>query len=1189
MTSTIGIRLNLEGASQVSTGVSRVKGDLDGLGSAASSAGNMLMGAFSLTAITAFAGKLVSTQREFDVLSASLKTLAGGSEQAEREMAWLKDFAKQTPFGLNQAIQGFVKMKALGLEPTRAALTSFGNTASAMGKDLNQMIEAVADASTGEFERLKEFGIKAKKEGNNVELTFQGVTTKIKNSAEEITGYLEDIGNNQFGGAMEERAKTLDGAISSMGDSWDEMFRTISSQGAGTLIYDTVTLASGAIEDATAIIRAMGGAADDASKDIGALATMQTGLGNVFETVAVLGVNLKYILVGIGTEIGGIVAQFSAMGEAGGVFTKEGRAAWAAVGAEMRRDAEDARREVDATTARILGAREAQAQKDKERKDEPAASPRRAGKGNATGTTSKTELSDYDKLMQRLTGNLAKSTAEAEQAQHGYNKAQTDFLELAASPAWAKLTNNQRANVAVTYEQIIANEQAADAQKTLDKANTEAGQTRQKYLESLTTGLDKIRAETVAQQEATARMGLSKEAVAALDMAKLDMLATDLELQAIKAMDRNLDEQTYDALMQQAQAYRELGAAKRQGAAREMALDLEKANTDAAKKAADDWQRASEKINDTLTDALMRGFESGKDFAKNMRDTVANMFKTMVLRPVISAVLSPVSGAINGAVSSAAGSVGSSMLTSIGGSVLGNTVVGGMGGLSSGFMSGMSETLLGSQFVGPSASAAGGTIGLGAQIGAVAPYLAAAAAIFAIAKSLDDSGTYHTGGAAQYNATSGLMSGQSGAGYNIGFGRVEAGADSIKAVGGIAQALGTALDGVAVAFGQKAGYEIATAFADDTSKDGAWGALRISMAGQDLLNWESTRQSKWAPREFGDGQDGYNQYLAAVAKDTRQVLLDMDLPGWADTVLNAIGDSPSIDSLSTALTQIGQAQTVFKSFGQYMTTFATLADSSVTKLAAASGGLGALAGNMSTFVDQFYTDGEKLAVNTANVREAMGKLGFELPATRDEFKALVQAQLALGDAGADTAAGLLGLSGAFASIVPVTEAVTESVKDMTASLDDYISSNVRNSVQADYLRGLEAVGNTAELKRLGIPGYASGGYHPGGLRLVGENGPELEVTGPANILSNPVTSALLGGRGSDAATVTELKGLRSDLQLEIKNLRIEVRAVVVQTAKAADIWERVTPGRNAVAIATPYGPAQVATPAGQPLAVDQVA
>ena len=35
-------------------------------------------------------GKLVSVQREFDVLNSSLKTVTGSSAAAEREMAWLK-------------------------------------------------------------------------------------------------------------------------------------------------------------------------------------------------------------------------------------------------------------------------------------------------------------------------------------------------------------------------------------------------------------------------------------------------------------------------------------------------------------------------------------------------------------------------------------------------------------------------------------------------------------------------------------------------------------------------------------------------------------------------------------------------------------------------------------------------------------------------------------------------------------------------------------------------------------------------------------------------------------------------------------------------------------------------------------------------------------------------------------------
>ena len=69
------------------------------------------------------------------------------------------------------------------------------------------------------------------------------------------------------------------------------------------------------------------------------------------------------------------------------------------------------------------------------------------------------------------------------------------------------------------------------------------------------------------------------------------------------------------------------------------------ASAKAAKQAATDWQKASDKIQDSITDALMRGFESGKGFAQNLRDVLVNMFKSMVLRPVISGVVSLSMGA----------------------------------------------------------------------------------------------------------------------------------------------------------------------------------------------------------------------------------------------------------------------------------------------------------------------------------------------------------------------------------------------------------------------------------------------------------------------------------------------------------------------------------------------------------------
>lgn len=97
-----------------------------------------------------------------------------------------------------------------------------------MGKSLNQMIEAVADAATGEFGRLKESGIKARSQGDQVTFTFRGASTTVGKNTGEIEGCLQSIGNVQFAGAMKEQAGTLNVALSSMGDAFSKPLKAIS-------------------------------------------------------------------------------------------------------------------------------------------------------------------------------------------------------------------------------------------------------------------------------------------------------------------------------------------------------------------------------------------------------------------------------------------------------------------------------------------------------------------------------------------------------------------------------------------------------------------------------------------------------------------------------------------------------------------------------------------------------------------------------------------------------------------------------------------------------------------------------------------------------------------------------------------------------------------------------------------------
>lgn len=227
-----------------STGVDKTTSQLNGLTKAAGAAAGAVV---SLETAKQVFSALVDSQRNFDKLNSGLITMTGSAENAAKAFSVLQQFAKETPYGLNQAVEGFTKLVALGLNPSKEALISYGNTAAAMGKDLNQMIEAVADASTFEFERLKEFGIKSSQQADTVSFTFRGVTTTVKKNSEEIQKYLLNIGNTDFAGAMETRSKTLDGQLSSLADSFDGLVLAVAQSGFGDAVGAQAATAEDAI------------------------------------------------------------------------------------------------------------------------------------------------------------------------------------------------------------------------------------------------------------------------------------------------------------------------------------------------------------------------------------------------------------------------------------------------------------------------------------------------------------------------------------------------------------------------------------------------------------------------------------------------------------------------------------------------------------------------------------------------------------------------------------------------------------------------------------------------------------------------------------------------------------------------------------------------------------------------------
>lgn len=98
--------------------------------------------------------------------------------------------------------------------------------------------------------------------------------------------------------------------------------------------------------------------------------------------------------------------------------------------------------------------------------------------------------------------------------------------------------------------------------------------------------------------------------------------------------------------------------------------------------------------------------------------------------------------------------------------------------------------------------------------------------------------------------------------------------------------------------------------------------------------------------------------------------------------------------------------------------------------------------------------------------------------------------------------------------------------DPEQALKDLAKQLAQLALYASLAKLFPSVFGSDGLIPLDVKGYAKGGYHSGGLRIVGENGPELEATGPSMIYPSEMLRRIGsgGGGGSMQVNVNNFSG-----------------------------------------------------------------
>ena len=197
----------------------------------------------SINALRNALSGIINTGAQFEQLRTQISTLMGSIEAGKKATAWIKRFASTTPASLEGVTQGFIKLKAFGIDPMNGSYQAIVDQTSKLGftqEKMEGIILAVGQAWTKqklqgeEALQLIERGVPvwdllAKATGRTA-VELQNMATKGQLGRKEISLLIDEMGKASAGAAADQM-NTWKGMISNLKDQWTNFVSQIADAG----------------------------------------------------------------------------------------------------------------------------------------------------------------------------------------------------------------------------------------------------------------------------------------------------------------------------------------------------------------------------------------------------------------------------------------------------------------------------------------------------------------------------------------------------------------------------------------------------------------------------------------------------------------------------------------------------------------------------------------------------------------------------------------------------------------------------------------------------------------------------------------------------------------------------------------------------------------------------------------------
>lgn len=392
----------------------------------------------------------------FEQFELRLNVFAASAEEGARNYRELLDYAARTPFALQGVIDSYLLLEATSFEPRLDELRSLGDIAAATARPLEELGQAIAAAGRNEFDPLEGFGFTIRKENERVRIEFRDTVKEVEDSRRAILTAIVDIARerDEFAGATEVLAASLTGALSNLGDSFQQFLVEVGRGGLADAVSDWARALSAAADNGAAVARALGAIAGAGVR----VAPVAAALGAIYLQGRLLSVLLPALNTGLAATQGRLLGLATAgravrtvLGGWPGLLLLAGEAAFL-FGSRMAgagEDASDLQQRIDAVTGSIRDNIDAyeEARSRRAGRDDPfVLESGRNARGQQTATLNPSAL---PRLLREF-----------------FTQSDDELGESAFAPAQLRLSERLRADIDALFDQLT--EQRARLQDGLE-------------------------------------------------------------------------------------------------------------------------------------------------------------------------------------------------------------------------------------------------------------------------------------------------------------------------------------------------------------------------------------------------------------------------------------------------------------------------------------------------------------------------------------------------------------------------------------------------------------------------------------------------------------------------------------------------------------------------------------------------